>query len=978
MYRKPLASGIVLLFILSSLIPMAIGLHTPDVDNGLMDSPWPMKCQNTRHTGLSPYSAADNYGVEKWRFRTDHWIDSGSVIDTDGTIYFGSGWYLIAFNPNGTLKWRYKTGGLIKSTPAIAEDGAIYIGTYDNKLYAFYPNGTLKWKFDTDASISSSPAIAEDGTIYFGTMGEPNWGCRIYALNPNGTEKWHYNTGYKIVSDPAIGNDDTIYIGSGDSYLYAMYPNGTLYWRFKSGDIVKSHPSIGEDGTIYFSSFDLSLYALYPNGTLKWKKGGSYSGASSVVIGEDGILYDAGKNKLVAIYPNGTIKWKFDLGNRKISHSSPAISADGTIYIGVEIGNMAGGEIIAVYPNGTERWRKKIANDWVDSSPCIGKDGTVYVGSSSSDEGGYSYGYFYAFGRNETNQPPNPPEIDGPILGFRNKQQSYNFSVSDPDLDDIELYIDWSDDNNSGWIGPYKSGDEIVLNHTWTDRGTYTIQAKARDTYDGSESDWGTLKVFMPKVRIKSVGDTSNSKSIIYVDDDGGADYTKIQDAIDNANDGDTVYVYSGLYRENVVVDKSITLQGEDRNTTIVDGGKVKETVLINTELVTVSNLGVTNAGIDSGYYSGIRTLADYTTIKDNCVYKNKWKGILIESHYNILSGNKVNNSIEGIVTYYSDYNIIVNNIVNNITSNGIYLALESSKNSVYKNKVTNCNTALQITQGNDNIIRENIADSKGYGMFLSYGRRNIISGNTFLNFHTGIDLQSHIDNTIYNNNFIYNDDNNFDWPGGNHWYLDYPVGGNYWDDYYNGSDEYHGPNQDLPGGDGIWDDPYYISISLNIDRYPYAEPNGWVKEHVGSNLDCMGVLLWESVNPNTEHTGRIWLFNNGESGSLLDWEVEGLPEWGGCTVTPDSGENLSPEDGLIPLTVSITAPDEQEQSFSGEIKIVNKENSSDFHIFTVSLTTAKAKTKTIYSFILQFLEEHPLLFQLLQLLRRALWCVNL
>ena len=143
------------------------------------------------------------------------------------------------------------------------------------------------------------------------------------------------------------------------------------------------------------------------------------------------------------------------------------------------------------------------------------------------------------------------------------------------------------------------------------------------------------------------------------------------------------------------------------------------------------------------------------------------------------------------------------------------------------------------------------------------------------------------------------------------------------------------------------------------------------MKEPVGPDLDCLGLISWNSVKPNTEQIGRILLFNNGEPGSLLDWEVEAIPEWGDCTVTPDYGENLAPEDGYIPLTITITAPDEQDQTFSGEIKIVNKENSSDYHIFTVSLTTSKTKTKPIFSFILQFLENHPLMFPILRLLLR-------
>ena len=59
---------------------------------------------------------------------------------------------------------------------------------------------------------------------------------------------------------------------------------------------------------------------------------------------------------------------------------------------------------------------------------------------------------------------------------------------------------------------------------------------------------------------------------IIYVDDDGDADYTRIQDAIDNASDGDTVFVFNGNYYETLILNKSILLKGENKFTTIIDG----------------------------------------------------------------------------------------------------------------------------------------------------------------------------------------------------------------------------------------------------------------------------------------------------------------------------------------------------------------------------------------------------------------------
>ena len=65
---------------------------------------------------------------------------------------------------------------------------------------------------------------------------------------------------------------------------------------------------------------------------------------------------------------------------------------------------------------------------------------------------------------------------------------------------------------------------------------------------------------------------------------------------------------------------------------------------------------------------------------------------------------------------------------------------------------------------------------------------------------------------------------------GVNIWDNGYPSGGNYWDDY-TGEDNFHGPNQNFPGGDGIGDTRYYIPEYNNTDNYPFMEPDGWVSE---------------------------------------------------------------------------------------------------------------------------------------------------
>jgi len=95
------------------------------------------------------------------------------------------------------------------------------------------------------------------------------------------------------------------------------------------------------------------------------------------------------------------------------------------------------------------------------------------------------------------NLPPETPIIDGQTEGAAGEEYDYMFVTLDEDNDDVYYYIEWDDGTDSGWIGPYNSGQEITVSHTWDEEDTYTIRAKAKDIFD-EESDWGTLEVTMP------------------------------------------------------------------------------------------------------------------------------------------------------------------------------------------------------------------------------------------------------------------------------------------------------------------------------------------------------------------------------------------------------------------------------------------------------------------------------------------------
>ncbi len=105
-------------------------------------------------------------------------------------------------------------------------------------------------------------------------------------------------------------------------------------------------------------------------------------------------------------------------------------------------------------------------------------------------------------------------------------------------------------------------------------------------------------------------------------------------------------------------------------------------------------------------------------------------------------------------------------------------------------------------------------------------------------------------------------------------------------------------------------------------------------------DLDCDGSISWTDVEPGATVTDEFIVKNIGEANSKLDWEITEWPTWGSWTFTPNSGNDLTPEEGSITVNVEVTAPDEEDTTFLGEIKVVNKENPIDYDIIPVSLST--------------------------------------
>jgi parallel beta-helix repeat protein len=133
-----------------------------------------------------------------------------------------------------------------------------------------------------------------------------------------------------------------------------------------------------------------------------------------------------------------------------------------------------------------------------------------------------------------------------------------------------------------------------------------------------------------------------------------------IQDLIDNASDGDTIYIPSGTYYENIIINKSISLVGEDKNTTIIDGGGVGSVIHVSADWVNISGFTIQNSEFEYGvYHAGIEVHSQYNTIADNIISSNDF-GIFGDSSSNTIIDNVISNNHFGIGLVNSSGNTIM------------------------------------------------------------------------------------------------------------------------------------------------------------------------------------------------------------------------------------------------------------------------------------------------------------------------------
>lgn len=273
--------------------------------------------------------------------------------------------------------------------------------------------------------------------------------------------------------------------------------------------------------------------------------------------------------------------------------------------------------------------------------------------------------------------------------------------------------------------------------------------------------------VFFDNLSNNSISNDSISNFLNNISDDSINFHVhpgdSIQQAINNSSSGDIIAIYPGLYKENLVVDKSLTIMsklGESAETVIEAANPEKDIFHVTADNVTISGFNVGGAKSKAGiYYTGSDGI-----IAGNKLISNQY-GVLLKEAKNITIENN-NASQNGCGIYLS--NSSRNTLKNNEASynwleefmngdkegrNGIFLA-NSNNNKLTGNNVSNNWDGIRLSNSSNNELRKNIVTDDYFCISLEDSNNNKLLDNTVksIGYTYGITLAKSQNNTLQGN----------------------------------------------------------------------------------------------------------------------------------------------------------------------------------------------------------------------------------
>jgi parallel beta-helix repeat protein len=208
-------------------------------------------------------------------------------------------------------------------------------------------------------------------------------------------------------------------------------------------------------------------------------------------------------------------------------------------------------------------------------------------------------------------------------------------------------------------------------------------------------------------------------------------DFSKIQDAINNAAQGDTVFVYNGSYVENVIVNKTISLVGENSAATFISGGGVGAAVKVTVDDVVISGFTIGNGSLAEGGAGILLYKVASADISYNVIVSSYAGVSLVNSSLSTVQSNYVSECNIGLLMNFSSSNAAEGNTFSSATGAAVYLNRSS----------------------NNTLVGNSISNSDGYGIRLLYSSQNNVQGNEITGCNDGLLLEYSTATTLSDNN---------------------------------------------------------------------------------------------------------------------------------------------------------------------------------------------------------------------------------
>ena len=198
--------------------------------------------------------------------------------------------------------------------------------------------------------------------------------------------------------------------------------------------------------------------------------------------------------------------------------------------------------------------------------------------------------------------------------------------------------------------------------------------------------------------------------SILFVGGTGLGNYSSIQAAINNSTPDGIVFVFTGTYHENLIIDKSLHLMGQNKNTTIINGNENKFVVTLMANNVSLSGFTIVNSE-KKFPFAGVYVHSNDNTISDT-IFTDNYYGMQLgySAHGNRILNNTIfHNRQCGIYFNHASENILIGNTVYDHYVNGFGLYEFSNNNYIIGNVFSqNRNTGINIRESYKNQVRNN------------------------------------------------------------------------------------------------------------------------------------------------------------------------------------------------------------------------------------------------------------------------------